>query len=84
MNGQEEIIMTRLRSYLDPDQHSATGPTPFMTDRNDHEVRCGICSRPLFVDGEALQLANEAMTPDSDYPFRCEVCTEEYERAYED
>ncbi len=42
--------MTTLRSYFDPAKQTATGPTSFMTARNEREVRCGICARPVYVD----------------------------------
>jgi hypothetical protein len=76
--------MTTLRSYLDPDQQTATGPTSFMTERNEHEVRCGMCARSVYVDEETFHLANEAIESGLDNPFRCEACEEEYDDpAYE-
>lgn len=71
--------MTPLRSYLDPDQQSPTGPTFFMTERNEHEVRCGLCSRSVYVDEETDRLVSDAMESGQDNPFRCELCEDEYD-----
>lgn len=71
--------MTTLRSYLDQDQQTATGPTSFPTERNEQEVRCGICARPVYVDDEAYRLGNEEIGSGLDNPFRCEVCEEDYD-----
>jgi hypothetical protein len=55
-----------------------------MTDENQHEVRCGMCARELYVDEQAYELYSEALTSGLDNPFRCEVCSEEYDDlAYE-
>jgi hypothetical protein len=76
--------MTTLRSYIDPDQQITTDPTSFLTERNEHEVRCGICARTVFVDEETYTFSSDAMKSGLDNPFRCEVCAEEYEDlAYE-
>jgi hypothetical protein len=71
--------MTTLRSYIDPDQQTTTGPTSFMTARNEHEVRCGMCARSVYVDEETFRLANEAINSEDENPFRCESCEEEYD-----
>ncbi len=70
--------MTTLRSYIDPDYQSATGPTFFMTERNEHEVRCGMCARAVYVNGETYRFVSEAIDSGLENPFRCEVCAEEY------
>ncbi len=76
--------MTTLRSYIDPDQQTATGPTSFMTERNEHEVRCGMCARAAYVDEETFRFVSEAIESGLDNPFRCEICGEEYDDlAYE-
>ena len=76
--------MITLRSFIDPDQHHATGPTSFMTERNEREVRCGMCARPMYVDEATYESAANAMTSGLDNPFRCEICEEEYDDlAYE-
>jgi hypothetical protein len=55
-----------------------------MTDDKQHEVRCGMCARELYVDDEGYRLYMEAITSGLDNPFRCEVCSEEYDDlAYE-
>jgi hypothetical protein len=71
--------MTTLGSYINPDQQTATGPTSFMTERNEHEVRCGMCARAVYVDEETFRFASEAIESGLDSPFRCEVCAEEYD-----
>ncbi len=77
--------MTTLRSYIDPDQQNPTGPTSFMTERNEREVRCGICARTVYVDEETYRFASDEIESGRDNPFRCAACSEEYddELAYE-
>jgi hypothetical protein len=71
--------MTTLRSYIDPDQQFATGPTSFMTERNEIEVRCGICARPMYVNEDTYRFGNDEIKSGLDNPFRCEICEEEYD-----
>lgn len=71
--------MTTLRSYIDPDQQSATGPTSFMTERNEIEVRCGICARPVYVDEDTYQFGSDEIKSGLDNPFRCEICGDDYD-----
>lgn len=71
--------MTTLRSYIDPDQQSTAGPTSFMTERNEREVRCTMCARTTYVDEETFRLVSEAIESGLENPFRCEVCEEEYD-----
>jgi hypothetical protein len=55
-----------------------------MTEQNDHEVRCGMCARAVFVDEETYRFTSDAINSGLDNPFRCEVCSEEYDDlAYE-
>lgn len=76
--------MTTLRSYIDPDQEKPKDPTPFMTDRNQHEVHCGMCAKSISVDEETFRFTSEAIESGLDSPFRCDVCAEEYDDlAYE-
>ena len=76
--------MTTLRSYIDPDQQTVTGPTSFMTERNEIEVRCGICARPVYVDEETYRFGSDEIKSGLDNPFRCENCEDEYDDpAYE-
>jgi len=73
-----------LRSHIDQNQQSATIPTSIMTDHNQHEVRCGMCARELYVDDETYRLYVKTISSGLDNPFRCEVCNEEYDDlAYE-
>ena len=71
--------MTTLRSYIDPDQQSATGPTSFMTERNEIEVRCGICARPMYVNEDTYRLGSDEIKSGFDNPFRCEICGDDYD-----
>lgn len=76
--------MATLRSYINHNQQGATGATPFPTDTHMHEVRCGMCSRELYVDDESYRLYMEAMDSGLNNPFRCRTCEEEYDDlAYE-
>lgn len=69
--------MTTLRSYLDPDQQPATGPTPFITEQNEHELRCDLCARSVYVDAETYRFVSDAPNAGFDNAFRCEDCEEE-------
>ena len=77
--------MTTLRSYLDPDRQSGPpGPTVFKTERNQYELRCGLCCRVSYVDEDTFAFVTEATKMGLDDPFRCEKCNEEYDDlAYE-
>ena len=57
----------------------AQGPTVFKTERNDHEVRCGLCGRMIYVAGETFDFVSDAIRAGLDDPFRCEVCKDEYD-----
>jgi len=76
--------MTTLRSYLDPDQHIATGPTSFMTKQNEIEVRCGICARSVFIDEETYGFGSDEIKSGLENPFRCEDCGEDYDDLAQD
>jgi hypothetical protein len=76
--------MSTLRSNIDQNQQGTVAPMSIMTDECQHEVRCGMCSRELYVDDDAYRLYMEAINSGLDNPFRCEVCNEEYDDlAYE-
>ena len=76
--------MSTVRSHIDQDQLSVVAARSIMTDDNQHEVRCGMCAKELYVDDEGYRLYMEAITSGLDNPFRCEVCNEEYDDlAYE-
>jgi hypothetical protein len=73
-----------LRPHFDPTRQPPTGPTSFPTERNTHEVRCGMCAKPVYVDEETYRFVSEAVEAGLNSPFRCEVCAEEYDDlAYE-
>jgi hypothetical protein len=71
--------MTTLRSYIDQNQQTRVPATSVMTDDNQHEVRCGMCARELYVDEDGYHHYSEALISGLDNPFRCEVCSEEYD-----
>ena len=72
-------MTTTLRSHIDQNQQNLIAATPLMTDDNQHEVRCGMCAKELYVDDEGYRLYTEALISGLDNPFRCEVCNEEYD-----
>ena len=71
--------MTTLQPSFNPNTQPANGPTSFMTERNEHEVRCGMCAREVYVDDETYRFGSDAMNSGLDNPFRCEVCIDEYD-----
>jgi hypothetical protein len=77
--------MTNLRSHIDPNQTSGfPESTAFKTDRNQHEVRCGMCGETFYVDEDVYAFAKEGMETGLDNPFKCETCEREYdELSYE-
>jgi hypothetical protein len=75
--------MSTVHSSIDQNQ-GRVAATSIMTDNNQHEVRCGMCAKELYVDDEGYRLYMEAINSGLDNPFRCEVCNEEYDDlAYE-
>jgi len=70
--------MSTVRSYIETQRHPVTAAA-IMTDEKQHEVRCGMCARELYVDEEGYGLYMEAINSGLDNPFRCEVCNEEYD-----
>lgn len=76
--------MNTVRSYINRGHQLPITATSVMTDENEHEVRCGMCARELYVDEHAHELYNVALISGLDNPFRCETCAEEYDDlAYE-
>ena len=76
--------MSTVRSYIDQSLQTPLTAASIMTDDNQHEVRCGMCAKELYVDDEGYRLYMEAINSGLDNPFRCEVCNEEYDDlAYE-
>lgn len=65
---------------LVPNQELSTqGPTIFKTERNLHEVRCGMCGRIIYVEEETFNFVSEAIKAGLDNPFRCALCKVEYD-----
>ena len=72
--------MSTVHSYIDQNQERHTAAAAaIMTDTNQHEVRCGMCARELYADDENYRLYMAAINSGLDNPFRCEVCSEEYD-----
>jgi len=71
--------MTTVRSYMDETQPASFLAGSIMTDENQHEIRCGMCARELYVDEDSYGYYSEALMSGLDNPSRCEVCNEEYE-----
>jgi hypothetical protein len=71
--------MTTLGINIDPGPQTTAGPGSFATERNEHEVRCAMCARSVYVDEATFRFANEAITSGLDNPYRCEICAEEYD-----
>lgn len=63
--------------YSDQSQQTLIPAASIMTDDNQHEVRCGMCAREIYVDEDAYQYYTETLVSGLDNPFRCEVCSEE-------
>ncbi len=66
--------MITMTPHIDPTTQMPTGPTLFMTERNEHEVRCGMCARSLYVDDETYHEGSQSGLDNN--PYRCEVCAE--------
>ena len=76
--------MIQLIPSVDPRLISAKGPTTFLTERNDNEVRCGMCGGAIYVDDDTYEFGSEAIESGLNSPYRCEKCAEEYDDlAYE-
>lgn len=71
--------MSTLHTYTETGKPLLIEPSSTMTDEQQHEVRCGMCARELYVDDEGYRLYMEAIDSGLDNPFRCEVCNEEYD-----
>ena len=61
------------------DQQILVTAPSIMTDDKQHEVRCGMCAKELYVDDEGYRLYMDAINVGLDNPFRCDVCNEEYD-----
>ena len=71
--------MSTVHSYINQNAQNRLAPSSIMTDETQHEVRCGMCARELYVDDDGYHLYMEAINSGLDNPFRCEVCNEEYD-----
>ena len=65
---------------LVPNQELSThGPTVFKTERNQHQVRCGMCGRVIYVEEDTFSFVSDAIEAGLDNPFRCALCKVEYD-----
>ncbi len=71
--------MSTPNTYIDQTAAKSILATSTMTDDKQHEVRCGMCAKELYVDEENYRRYTEALISGLDNPFRCEVCNEEYD-----
>ena len=74
--------MQRPREEIDTDAIFADrlGPTRYRTATNRHELACGVCGEPFFVDDDTYGRVAHALELDpSDTPFSCAGCEVEYE-----
>lgn len=71
--------MNTVHPYIDQNHQLPIAATSTMTDERQYEVRCGMCARELYVDEDGHRLYSEALMSGLDNPFRCEVCSEEYD-----
>jgi hypothetical protein len=70
--------MTSLHSsYVDTHQPTLFRAESIMTDENQHEVRCGMCAREIYVDEDAYELYSNALLSGAENLFRCEICSDE-------
>lgn len=72
--------MQRLRSYYDGDRdENFSLPTNHQTERNRHELYCGLCGESFFVDDFVFEDITRVIEETLENPFVCEDCLEEYE-----
>ena len=72
--------MNALRSFYDADRtENFKQPTPFQTERNQHEVYCGECGEMFFVDDISFENISRAIENTLENPFVCEDCRSMYE-----
>ena len=71
--------MNTVNPHIEQSNQLPITATSIMTDEKQHEVRCGMCARELYVDEDAYRVYSEALISGLDNPFRCEVCSEEYD-----
>lgn len=64
-------------SYVDRNHQLPMVAPSVMTDERQHEVRCGMCAREIYVDEDAYRFYSDALISGMENQFRCEVCSEE-------
>jgi len=76
--------MSTPNTYIEQTPPKSLPAQSTMTDEHQHEVRCGMCAKELYVDDEGYRRYTDALISGLDNPFRCEICNEEYDDlAYE-
>lgn len=64
--------------YIDQNEEKLRAAANAVVPDNDqHEVRCGMCARELYVDDEDYRRYREAMESGLDNPCRCDSCSDE-------
>lgn len=61
--------MTTPHSHIEQNPQAPIMATSTMTDDKQHEVRCGMCARELYVDEESHRFYSDALLPDSTILF---------------
>ena len=74
--GEKEIMML---PPVPNQELSTQDPPVFKTERNQHEVRCGMCGRIIYVEEETFSFVSDAIKAGLDNPFRCASCKMEYD-----
>lgn len=71
--------MNKLRSFYDSDRiEKISLPTNYRTQRNQHEIYCGMCGELYYVDDIFFDRLTRKIAETSDNPFICEECLTEY------
>ena len=71
--------MTTPRTYIDQNLQTPILATSIMTDDTQHEVRCGMCGRIIYVEEQTFNFVSDAIEAGLDNPFRCALCKVEYD-----
>lgn len=72
--------MQRIRSDFDFDRIAETEPTPYETETNRFELRCGMCGGTIYVDSGTYDRVNAAFEQGmEDNPLLCAECELEFD-----
>jgi hypothetical protein len=74
------LMQTRLKEELDADRfENYSGVTEYKTEKNRHEINCGVCCKMFYADQETYESISRAVEQGLDNPYLCEDCRQEYE-----